>query len=102
MNNWLLVTVALCSIPPRALADDTLKFREVAHQVSVQSWQVGDIDGHAIFPGACVGNCLFSRRGGWHNFPDCDADYVEDSGAIPLSYDNLTLSDGSVPRLKGA
>jgi hypothetical protein len=59
MNNWLLVTVALCSIPSSALADDTLKFREV---------------------------------------PDCDADYVKGSGAIPLFYDNLTLSDDSVLR----
>jgi hypothetical protein len=24
MNNWLLVTVTLCSIPPSVLADDTL------------------------------------------------------------------------------
>jgi hypothetical protein len=59
MNNWLLVTVALCSIPPSALADDILKFREVAHQVSVQSWQVGDIDGHAIFPGHASGIASF-------------------------------------------
>jgi hypothetical protein len=60
MNNWLLVTVALCSIPPSALADDPLKFREVAQRVSVQSWQVGDIDRHAIFQGM--------RRGA--SFPD--------------------------------
>jgi hypothetical protein len=58
MNNWLLVTVALCSIPPSALADDPLKFREVAQRVSVQSWQVGDIDRHAISRG-CVGEPLF-------------------------------------------
>jgi hypothetical protein len=45
---------------PSALADDTFKFHQVAHWVSVQS-----------------------------------------SSAIPLFYDNLALSDGSVLRFKG-
>jgi hypothetical protein len=100
MKHWLLVAAALFSIPASASADETLKFREVTHYASVQSQEVGDVEGHAIALG---------HGSGIASFPDGTVgtisivnvlDYVKGSGSILLVYDTLTLSDGSTLRTR--
>jgi hypothetical protein len=78
-----------------ARADEVLKFRVIMHATSVQSQDIGDIDGHAA---------LLSRFSGLASFPDGTVgttyfiaanDYVKGAGTFSL-YNNLTLQDGSV------
>ncbi len=47
MKVFLLVTAGLC-IPASGFADEALKFRAITHLTSVQSQDVGDVDGHAM------------------------------------------------------
>jgi hypothetical protein len=96
MKKLLLVTAALCSIPASAYADETLKFRTITHAVSVQSQDVGDVDGHvmsvakfsglATFPDGTIGTAYFVSA----------TDYIKGSGPASPVYNNLTLDDGSV------
>jgi hypothetical protein len=44
-----------------ARADEVLRFRVIMHAISVQSQEIGDIDGHAAF---------LSRFSGLASFPD--------------------------------
>ena len=78
-----------------AQADETLKFRTIVHATSVQSQDVGDVDGHLISVG---------RFSGLASFPDGTVgttyfvfvtDYIKGSGTFS-TYNNLTLNDGSV------
>ena len=78
-----------------ARADETLKFRATAHATSVQSQDVGDVDGHLISVG---------RFSGLASFPDGTVgttyfvfvtDYIKGSGTF-TTHNNLTLNDGSV------
>jgi hypothetical protein len=78
-----------------ALADEVLKFRSIMHATSVQSQDIGDIDGHAA---------LLARFSGLASFPDGSVgttyfisanDYTKGAGTFSL-YNNLTLKDGSV------
>jgi hypothetical protein len=48
MKPLLLVTAAALSISTGALADETLKFRGVYQATSLQSMDVGDVDGHSM------------------------------------------------------
>jgi hypothetical protein len=88
---------ALFSNP--AQADETLKFREAMHAVSVQSQEVGDVDGHvlslvrfsglAFLPDNSVGTTHFFGA----------TDYTKGTGPYS-AYHDLALSDGSVLWLK--
>jgi hypothetical protein len=78
-----------------ARADETLKFRAIMHATSVQSQEIGDLDGHAA---------LLSRFSGLASFPDGTVgttyfisanDYTKGAGTFSV-YNNLTLKDGSV------
>ena len=78
-----------------ARADDTLKFRQILHIASVQSQDVGDVEGHvmslvrltglASFPDGTVGPAYFTAS----------TDYTKGAGPFSV-YQNLTLNDGSV------
>jgi hypothetical protein len=77
-----------------AQADETLKFRSIMHATSVQSQEIGDVDGHAA---------LLSRFSGLATFPDgtvgttyfiSSNDYTKGAGTFSV-YNNLTLKDGS-------
>jgi hypothetical protein len=78
-----------------ARADEVLKFRVVLHATSVQSQEVGDVDGHALglahysalasFPDGSVGTANFTAT----------TDYIKGTGTYSVYY-NLTLKDGSV------
>jgi hypothetical protein len=78
-----------------ANADEVLKFRIVTHATSVQSLDVGDVDGHAQG---------LARQSGLAFFPDgsyattyftATNDFTKGAGTY-LTYYNLTLRDGSV------
>ncbi len=78
-----------------ARAGEVLSFHVVTHATSVQSQEVGDIDGHslglarqsglALFPDGSLGTTYFTATN----------DYTRGAGTY-LAYYNLTLKDGSV------
>jgi hypothetical protein len=79
-----------------ALADETMTFRIIAHGVSVNSQEIGDVDGHVIG---------MARFAGLATFPDGSigqtsfvsiSDFVKGSGRIMPVYMSVTLDDGSV------
>jgi hypothetical protein len=84
-----------------AHADETVKFRATMHAISVQSQDIGDVDGHtaglarfsglASFPDGTVGTSYFTTT----------TDYIKGSGVFSV-YQNLTLNDGSVLWFKTA
>jgi hypothetical protein len=90
--------VGICSAAT-ARADETVKFREAMHATSVQSQEVGDVDGHAaslvrfsglaLFPDGTVGTTYFVGS----------TDYTKGTGPYS-AYHNVTLVDGSVLWLK--
>jgi hypothetical protein len=94
MKVFLLVTAALC-IPASGFADEALKFRAITHLTSVQSQDVGDVDGHAMslvrpsgiawLPDGSIGATYFTTI----------TDYVKGSGEIVRVYQNVTFEDGS-------
>jgi hypothetical protein len=96
-----LTTLALLCLGAfgSARADETVKFREVMHANSVQSQEVGDVDGHvpalvrfsglALFPDGTVGTSYFVGS----------TDYTKGTGPYS-AYHNVTLADGSVLWLK--
>jgi hypothetical protein len=99
MNRHSILTLsvaALClSAFSTARADEVLKFRAIMHATSVQSQEIGDIDGHAA---------LLSRFSGLASFPDGTVgtayfvstnDYTKGAGTFSV-YNNLTTNDGSV------
>jgi hypothetical protein len=78
-----------------ARADEVLKFRSIMHATSVQSQDIGDVDGHAA---------LLARFSGLASFPDGTVgttyfisanDYTRGAGTFSV-YNNLTLKDGSI------
>jgi hypothetical protein len=78
-----------------ALADETLKFREVLHATNVQSQEVGDVEGHAVsvfrFSGIAS---LADGSVGTASFMGAN-DYIKGSGPFGPIYNNVTLKDGS-------
>jgi hypothetical protein len=100
MNRSIMLTLSTSALLfsgvfGNARADETLKFRVILHGTSVQSQDVGDVDGHvagvgrfsglASFPDGTVGTSYFVAA----------TDYVKGAGAFSV-YENLTLDDGSV------
>jgi hypothetical protein len=79
--------------------DETLKFRLITHVTSVQSLDIGDVEGHvaslarfsglAFFPDGSVGTVYFTSI----------TDYTEGAGTFTL-YPILTFADGSALWLK--
>jgi hypothetical protein len=83
-----------------ARADEVVKFRMITHATSVQSQDVGDVDGHIVAVG---------RYSGLATFPDDSVgtasftftiDYINGAGTF-LSYYNVMLKDGSSLWWKG-
>jgi hypothetical protein len=96
------IAVALCAgTVSIARADEVLKFRIFAHANTVQTQDVGDVDGHtmsvvrfsglASFPDGSVGTVSYTGT----------SDYVKGSGTYSVYY-NLTLKDGSTLWWKGS
>ena len=87
------------SHPTKAPAGETLRCRMVTHVTSVQSLDIGDVDGHAA---------SLARFSGLAFFPDgtvCAvsfasvSDYTKGAGSFTL-YPILTFEDGSVLWIK--
>ena len=77
-----------------ASADEVLKFRVVMHATSIQSQEVGDVDGHALALAHYSGLASFADGSvGTANFT-ATTDYIKGSGTYSVYY-NLTLKDGS-------
>jgi hypothetical protein len=77
-----------------ARADETLKFRLVTHATSVQSQDVGDVDGHALGLARQSGLALFPDGSVGTTYFTATNDYTKGVGTY-LAYYNLTLKDGS-------
>jgi hypothetical protein len=84
-----------------ARADEVLKFRMFTHATSVQTQEVGDVDGHVLVLGRYSGLALFPDGSvGTANFT-FTSDYIKGAGAYS-TYFNVTLKDGSTLWIKGA
>lgn len=96
----LLALTAIASlvvgVAGSAHADETLKIRTVMHAISVQSHEVGDVDGHVVsvthysglvsLPDGGIGTTSFTAA----------VDYIKGSGPVVFNYQNFTFNDGSV------
>ena len=78
-----------------ALADETVKFREIMHATSVQSQDVGDVDGHAPALVRFSGLASFSDGTVGTTYFVGTTDYTRGTGTYS-AYHNITLADGSV------
>ena len=97
LSNLTFFAVALCAATVNwsiAKADEVLKFRVVMHATSIQSREVGDVDGHALGLAHYSGLASFGDGSvGSANFT-ATTDYVKGSGTYSVYY-NVTLKDGS-------
>jgi hypothetical protein len=84
--------VGILSVP--AKADETLKWRHVQHTASLQTIQVGDVNGHTLNLYRLPGLAFFSdgTTGGFQAFGASDT--INGSGPVN-GYILLTLNDGS-------
>jgi len=88
-------------VSSNATADEVAKFRLVMHATSVQSQEVGDVDGHMLGLGRYSGLASFSDGStGTANFVFTN-DYTKGNGTN-LAYFNITFKDGSVLRYKAS
>jgi hypothetical protein len=95
----LLATLCLCACNV-ARADEVLKFRLVMHATSVQTQEVGDVDGHLVGVGRYAGLASFPDGSvGPANFT-FTIDYIKGAGTYSTYY-NVTLKDGSTLWIKG-
>ena len=85
--------VGLCA-SSIARADEVLKFRAILHANSVQSQEVGDVDGHVFSVGRFSGLASFPDGSVGTTYFTAETDYIKGSGTS-LVYHNLTLKDGS-------
>ena len=77
-----------------ARADEVLKFRAIVHANSVQSQEVGDVDGHVLSIGRFSGLASFPDGSVGTTYFTAETDYIKGSGTA-LVYHNLNLKDGS-------
>ena len=89
----LVIITAIFAMP--AKADETLKFRIVEHENSVQTQDVGDVDGHALVLARLSGLASFSGGSVATVYWTVQADYIKNAGPA-LAYINVTFGDGSV------
>ena len=77
-----------------ARADETLRFRMVTHVISVQSLEVGDVDGHIASLARFSGLAFYTDgTGGVVNFVSL-TDYTNGAGSFTL-FPILSFDDGS-------
>jgi hypothetical protein len=91
----LIGLAAIFAMP--AKADETLKYRGVYQAASVQSQDVGDIDGHAISVVRLSGLASFPDGSVGTDYSVGTTDYIKGSGSF-FNYGGTTLNDGSVLR----
>jgi hypothetical protein len=97
MRKVLLTSIALYALPfHHAFAGEGLKIRTFSHLVSVNSQDVGDVDGHTMSLIRVQGIAAFADGSLGTSYFTVFTDYVKGSGPIPVSYVNITANDGSV------
>ena len=84
-----------------ASADEVLKFRMFTRAVSVQSLEVGDVDGHSMYLGHFAGLAPFPDGSVGAGKLTFTADYTKGTGTFS-TYFTLKLEDGSTLWWKGA
>jgi hypothetical protein len=100
MNRSSILTIAALALfclggaSSYARADETVKYRVIQHATSVQSQDVGDVDGHTMSVGRFSGIASFPDGATGTSYFTVVTDYTKGSGTFSL-YDNLALSDGS-------
>ena len=77
-----------------AQADQTLKFRIVAHVSSVQIDNVGDVEGHVLLVARQDGIAFLEDGSVVAAILTATSDYTKGAGSF-LAYWNLTMNDGS-------
>jgi hypothetical protein len=82
-----------------ARADETVEFREVMHATSVQSQEVGDVEGHTPALVRFSGLGLFADGAVATTYFVGLTDYTKGTGPYS-AYHNVTFADGSVLWLK--
>jgi hypothetical protein len=88
--------VLLClGATSNARADETVKFRVFMHATSVQTLEVGDVDGHVLGLARYSGLASFPDGTVGTSFLTSTNDYVKGAGTNSTYY-NVTLKDGSV------
>jgi hypothetical protein len=87
--------ISIC-VTTATQADETLKFREILHANSVQSQEVGDVDGHVVSIARYSGLISFPDGGIGTAYFTSVLDYTKGAGPVALVYNNFTFSDGSV------
>jgi hypothetical protein len=78
-----------------ARADEVLSFHLITDASSVQSLDVGDVDGHVLRLNRRSGVALFPDGSVGASYYSATNDYIKGAGAY-LAYCNVTLRDGSV------
>jgi hypothetical protein len=86
--------IGFCAIS-MAKADEVLKYRHVQHVNSVQSQDIGDIDGHVVSVVKNSGIAFFADGSTGTTAVSAVADYVKGTGPIVLGYASLNFDDGS-------
>jgi hypothetical protein len=94
MRSTSFAIAMLSIISTSASADETLKWRHVQHTASLQTMQVGDVNGHTLNIYRLPGIAFFSdgTTGGFQAFGASDT--INGSGPVN-GYIVLTLNDGS-------
>jgi hypothetical protein len=100
MNRRSILTLATMALlclgaSSYARADETVKFRAVLHATSVQSQDVGDVDGHTMSVGRFSGIASFPDGAVGISYFVFVTDYIKGSGTFS-THNNLTFNDGSV------
>ena len=82
-----------------ARADEVVKFRMFLHATSVQSQEVGDVDGHVLYVGRYSGLASFSDGSVGPGNLTFTGDYVKGAGTFS-TYFSVTPSEGSTLWIK--
>ena len=82
-----------------ARADEVVKFRMFVHAISVQSQDVGDVDGHVLYVGRYSGLASFSDGSVGTASLTFTADYVKGAGTVS-GYFSVTFSKDSTLWIK--
>jgi hypothetical protein len=97
LRSLAAVAMITLSAGSNARADETLKFRAIMHATSVQSQEVGDVDGHLSGVARFSGLASFSDGSLGTTYFVASTDYIKGAGMFSV-YQNLTLNDGSILR----
>jgi hypothetical protein len=98
MRAMLFATAALCAVSTTALADETIKARFIWHGISVQSQEIGDVDGHLAQIGHASGLVSYPDGSVGHSSFVSLNDYTKGTGQSVV-YWNIGTADGSQVRI---